>query len=70
MLNKENVIGSYTLSNVASLNIYNIEDREEYVVAGINNDKKRKYKLYFNNKGTYFNWGKHRYYLHDFIRLN
>ena len=70
MLNKENLIGSYSLSNIASLNIYDINDGEEYVIAGINNNSKRKYKLYFNNKGAYFNWGKHRYYLHEFIRLN
>ena len=64
------VMATSGISNNASLNIYNIEyGIDDYVVAGINNDKPRKHKLYNNSKGTYFNFGGIRNYLNEFIRL-
>ncbi|OAA90875.1 hypothetical protein [Clostridium ljungdahlii] len=64
------VIASCGLCNAASLNLYEILNGiDDYVIAGINNNKPRKYKLYSTNKGIYFNWGGNRYYLHEFIRL-
>lgn len=61
------VIASYTLSNVGGIAIYDIND--EQVVAGYNNEKPRKYKVYNNTKGFYFNWGKRRVYLNECMRV-
>lgn len=55
------------LTNTSSLNIYDVNDEE--VLAGINNEKPRKYKVYVNTKGYYFNFKGSRYYLHDAIRV-
>lgn len=64
-----NVVGVYGISNNASLNIYQvIYGTDDYVVAGTNSDKPRKYKLYTNAKGYYFNFGKTKYYLSEFMR--
>lgn len=63
------VIGSIGMCNTASLNIYEVDANEEIIVAGLNNDKPRRYKLYNNTKGTYFNWGGSRQYLHEIIDL-
>lgn len=63
-------MASLPICNNASLNIYNVDDYFDIVEAGINNQKKRKYKLYTNTKGTYFNYGKTRFYLHEFLRTN
>ena len=61
------VIASCGLCNTASLNIYDIEHGiEDYVVAGMNNDQPRRYKVYYTGKGAYFNWAGHRYYLSEF----
>lgn len=64
------VIASACLCNTASLNIY--EATDEYVVVGINEYNPTTHKLYWTNKGAYFNWGtwrKHRYYLSEFMRV-
>jgi hypothetical protein len=62
------VIASKGICNTASVNIYDINDEE--VVAGINNLQARKYKLYYNLKGdVYFNFGKRREYISDFLRI-
>lgn len=64
------VIASVGLTNTSSLNIYEIvHDVEDYVVAGMNDDTPRKYKVYSNTKGSYFKWGGSRYYLDEFIRI-
>lgn len=65
-----NVVGSVGLCNVASLNVYEVNDGEEFVVAGINDSKPTKRKLYFNTKGVYFNFGGSRYYLHEIMRTS
>ncbi|HID0815720.1 TPA: hypothetical protein ACXNW8_001330 [Clostridium botulinum] len=63
------VVASYCLCNIASLNIYEVNTGiDEFVIAGINDLKSRKYKLYYTGKGTYFNFGGSRFYLNDFIR--
>ena len=67
---KIQVIASKGLCNIASLNIYKIENGiDDYVIAGVNNLNVRKYKLYNSTKGTYFNFGGTRNYLNEFIRL-
>ena len=63
-------IASLGLCNTASLNIYEFEyGINDYVIVGLNNEVPRKYKLHHNTKGTFFNWGKHRYYLGEFILI-
>lgn len=63
------MIGALGLCNTASINIYEINDYEEKVLAGLNNQKPRWYKLYCTRKGLYFNFGGNRYYLHEFMRV-
>lgn len=63
----KDVIAVIGLSNVASINIYDITD--ESILAGINKDKPRKYKLYINSKGYYFNFRGTRYYLDQAMRV-
>jgi hypothetical protein len=65
------IIASCGICNTASLNIYGmIEfDIDDYVIAGINNFKPHKYKLYNTIKGVYFNYGGSRYYLNEFMRI-
>ncbi|MCW6094570.1 hypothetical protein LAV60_15470 [Clostridium sporogenes] len=66
MLNKE-VLTSYCLCNNASLNIYEVSTGiDDFIIAGINNLKSRKYKVYYTGKGAYFNFGGSRFYLSDF----
>ena len=62
------VIAVIGITNVASMNIYDISDEE--VLAGINNEKPRKYKLYVNTKGYYFNFRGRRFYLEEAMRVN
>lgn len=60
-------IASLAICNTASLNIYGVEHGiEDYVIAGMNNDQPRRYKVYYTGKGPYFNWGGCRYYLSEF----
>ena len=70
---RDKVLASMALSNSVSLNIYEIEHGiDDYVYAGmggVSNNKVRKYKLYYNSKGAYFNFGKSRYYMNEFIRV-
>lgn len=61
------VIATKGICNTMSINIYNINCGE--VVAGINNMQVRKYKLYYNLKGIYFNLGKRREYLEEYMRV-
>lgn len=64
-----NIIGCYGLCNTASLNVYDIDPCGDWVIAGLNNYKPYQYKLYINNKGAYFNFGKNRYYLNNFEKM-
>lgn len=67
---KKEVIASYGLTNTASLNIYSIDfGIDDFVIAGINSLKSRKYKLYSTNKGIYFNFGGTRFYLENFLKV-
>ena len=66
---EKNLIASKGITNNISINIYNIEyGIDDKVIAGYNNKNPRKYKIYTNTKGNYFNLGG-RQYLSDFIRL-
>ena len=63
------VIASKWICNVASINIYYLSSY--YVVAGINNDIPKWYKVYHTVKGIpYFNFRGTREYLDDYIRLS
>ena len=63
------VIASKCLCNTASINIYYVSSY--YVVAGINNDIPKWYKVYETVKGRpYFNFGGTREYLDEYIRLS
>jgi hypothetical protein len=62
------VIGSYGLSNYGGLSIYELDD--ECIEVGYYNDKPRTYKLYYNTKGVYFNYGRlGRIYLSEIMRI-
>lgn len=63
------VIGACGLSNTASLNVYEIDSYGGYVIAAMNNFRPKRYRLYSNSKGSFFNWSGSRYYLDDFMRV-
>ena len=65
----DRVIGSMGLCNTASLNIYEIDDGDERILAGLNNDQPRWYKLNSTEKGFFFKWGGNRVYLDEIIRV-
>ena len=63
------VIAAKCICNTASINIYHISNY--YVVAGINNDIPKWYKVYETVKGRpYFNFMGSREYLDEYIRLS
>lgn len=63
------VEGLLPITNTISLNIYKFEHGiDDYVWAGLNNEKPRKYKMYSSSKGYYFKYKGFRYYLHEFQR--
>lgn len=64
------ILAIYPICNVSSLNIYQVGDYGEYVIMGLNNDYRRKYKIYTNSKGSYIIWGNKRYYLNEFMRAD
>lgn len=63
------IIASLGLSNTHGLAIWDINDYE-VIASLISSDygTKRRYKLYYNTKGVYFNFRGSRYYIHEFIR--
>ena len=62
-------IASRCLCNIASMNIYYVSSYS--VVAGINNDIPKWYKVYETVKGRpYFNFRGSREYLDEYIRLS
>lgn len=63
------VIASCCISNTCSLNILEVDEEEETVTVSLNNDPPHKYKVHYTNKGPYFNFCGHRYYLNEFIRV-
>lgn len=64
------VIASLFLSGRGALNIYEVDSDEECIIVGLNDDKPKKYKLYWNEDCEYyFNYDKTRYYLHQFIKV-
>lgn len=67
MAKMEKVIAVIGLTNTSSLNIYDVNDEE--IIVGLNNQTHRTYKLYYTNKGVYFNFKGSRYYLQDAIRV-
>lgn len=62
-------IAIHSIFNTMSLNIYDVDDNADWVLVGVNSSKPRKYRLYSNNKGQYFNFKTARYYLSDFIKM-
>ena len=67
---KLQVIGVYPICNGASINVYGVEyGIDGKIIASLNNQKPRKYKLYSNSKGEYFNFGGNRIYLHEVMRV-
>lgn len=66
-MKKEQIIASYPLTNNGGIAIYEVN--EDYVIAGLNNNRPKKYKLYNNTKGFFFNWGRIRIYLHECVRI-
>lgn len=67
MAKMEKVIAVIGLTNTSSLNIYDVNDEE--IIVGLNNQTPRTYKIYYTNKGVYFNFKGSRYYLQDAIRV-
>ena len=63
------IIASKGIANTASINIYSIDESEETLKAGINNQKPRAYKIYYTSKGPYFNFRGIREYLGEYIRV-
>ena len=65
----DKIIASLGLSNTHGLAIWDIND-DEVIVSMVSSDygTKRTYKLYYTNKGVYFNYKGARYYIHEFIR--
>ena len=62
------VIASKCICNTASINIYHISNY--YVVAEINSNIPKWYKVYHTAKGrAYFNFGGTREYLDEYIRV-
>ena len=67
---KLQVVGVYPICNGASINVYGVEyGIDGKIIASLNNQKPRKYKLYSNLKGEYFNFGGNRIYLHEVMRV-
>ena len=66
----EKVIASLGLSNTHGLAIWDINDYD-VVASMVSSDygTKRKYKLYYNTKGVYFNYHGRRYYLDEFMKV-
>lgn len=59
------IIASKVISNTASINIYEID--YHFVSVGINDNKPKKHKLYYNNKNQpYFNFRGHREYFFEY----
>lgn len=66
-----NPIATYTASNTMVILIYDIiYGVNDYILAGYNDQKPRKYKIYYNSRSTYFNFGKMRINLNDCIKCN
>ena len=62
------IIATLGLSNTHGLAIWDIND-DEVIVSMVSSDygTKRSYKLYYNNKGVYFNFKGRRFYIDEFI---
>lgn len=63
------IIAVKTICNAASINIYSIDEEEEKIEVSLNDDTPKKYKLYYNKNGIYFNFLGHRNYLDEFVRV-
>ena len=73
---EDKIIGIYPICNCWSLCIYDfIDGIEQYIIAGIkmdndNKNKKRRYKIHYNNKGNpYFNFKRSRIYFKDILKV-
>jgi hypothetical protein len=63
------VIASEGISNVASMNIY--EMNEDSVLVGLNNEKPERLELGTNEEGeAFFEYGDMNWYLNNFLRTN
>ncbi len=56
--------------NTISLNIYEVNEPEEYVLVGYNNDKPEKAELGYDDNGVFFDWNGEIYYLDEFMRTD
>lgn len=65
----DKVIASLGLSNTHGLAVWDVNDETITVsMVSSTHGTKRTYKLYYTNKGAYFNYHGRRYYTHEFIR--
>ena len=63
-------IGVKALTNTMSLCVYEVDASGDYLYAGVPGKLPKKYKCYQSvEKGAYFNWGKTRNYLSEFMRV-
>ena len=61
-------IATLPLSNHGGISIIEIIS-DEVVIMQYYDNRPKGYKLYFNNKGVYFNFNGSRYYLAEFLRV-
>lgn len=66
----DKIIGSIGICNTASINIYGIDEAQERILSGFNGDKPRWRKLYFSERGVYFNFAGRRCYLDEVMRID
>lgn len=59
----------YGICNTASLEIMEINEREEKVLVSFNRANATWRKLYYTQKGAYFRLDNRRYYLNEFMRV-
>lgn len=69
-MTKKKVIAAMPISNTMSLNIYDVDEPEEYVEAGYNNDTPKQYPLGYDERGIYFDMDGDIHYLDEFMRID
>ena len=69
-MNKENIIVGFSYFCGDVLNVYDIQyGINDYIIVGLNDEKPRKYKLYYSvKKGHYFNYHYNRIYMSEIFR--
>lgn len=66
----DKIIASLGLSNTHGLAVWDVND-DNITVSMVSSDygTKRTYKLYYTNKGVYFNYHGGQYFLDEFMRI-